>query len=86
MNLVIGPDPVLAGDMARIQRAIDTSFDALLPAPTDARVPLAEAMRYAAIGGGKRLRPLLLSATATLHGVGFDSAVRAGTAIEAVHV
>ena len=86
MNLVIGPDPVLAGDMARIARAIDTSFDALLPAPADARVRLAEAMRYAAIGGGKRLRPLLLSATATLHGVGFDSAVRAGTAIEAVHV
>ena len=86
MNLVIGPDPLLAADMVRIQRAIDTSFDALLPAPTDARVRLAEAMRYAAIGGGKRLRPLLLSATATLHGVGFESAVRAGTAIEAVHV
>ena len=86
MNLVTGPETPLAGDMARIQRAIDTSFDALLPAPTDARVRLAEAMRYAAIGGGKRLRPLLLSATATLHGVGFESAVRAGTAIEAVHV
>ena len=86
MNLVSGPETPLAADMARIQRAIDTSFDALLPAPADARVRLAEAMRYAAIGGGKRLRPLLLSATATLHGVGFESAVRAGTAIEAVHV
>ena len=86
MNLVSGPETPLAADMARIQRAIDTSFDALLPAPADARVRLAEAMRYAAIGGGKRLRPLLLSATATLHGVGFDTAVRAGTAIEAVHV
>ena len=86
MNLVSGPETLLAADMVRIQRAIDTSFDALLPAPTDARVRLAEAMRYAAIGGGKRLRPLLLSATATLHGVGFESAVRAGTAIEAVHV
>ncbi len=86
MNLVSGPETLLAADMARVQRAIDTSFDALLLAPTDTRVRLAEAMRYAAIGGGKRLRPLLLSATATLHGVGFDSAVRAGTAIEAVHV
>ena len=86
MNLVSGPETPLAADMARIQRAIDTSFDALLPAPADARVQLAEAMRYAAIGGGKRLRPLLLSATATLHGVGFESAVRAGTAIESIHV
>lgn len=86
MNLVTAPDTLLAEDMARIQRAIDVSFDALLPAPADARVRLADAMRYAAIGGGKRLRPLLLSATATLHGVGFDSAIRAGTAIEAIHV
>ena len=86
MNVVTGPETPLAGDMARIQRAIDTCFDALLPEAGDSRVRLAEAMRYAAIGGGKRLRPLLLSATATLHGVGFESAVRAGTAIEAVHV
>jgi farnesyl diphosphate synthase len=83
--VVTGPETLLAGDMARIQRAIDVSFDALLPETGDSRVRLAEAMRYAAIGGGKRLRPLLLSATATLHGVGFESAVRAGTAIEAVH-
>ena len=86
MNVVTTPDPALAQDMVRIQRAIDISFDALLPEAGDSRVRLAEAMRYAAIGGGKRLRPLLLSATATLHGVGFESAVRAGTAIEAVHV
>jgi farnesyl diphosphate synthase len=86
MNHETGPETLLAGDLARIQRAIDTCFDALLPEVSDSRVRLAEAMRYAAIGGGKRLRPLLLSATATLHGVGFESAIRAGTAIEAVHV
>ena len=79
-------DDVLGVALARIQHEIDTEFDLLLRVPGDARAKLVKAMRYAAIGGGKRLRPLLLSATATLHGVGFDSAVRAGTAIEAVHV
>jgi farnesyl diphosphate synthase len=43
-------------------------------------------MRYAAIGGGKRLRPLLLVATAELHGVDRQAAVRVGLAVEAIHV
>jgi farnesyl diphosphate synthase len=47
---------------------------------------LVEAMRYAAIGGGKRLRPLLLCATAEIYGVDRSAAVRAGAAIEAIHV
>ncbi|MBO0750231.1 MAG: polyprenyl synthetase family protein, partial [Porphyrobacter sp.] len=47
---------------------------------------LVEAMRYAAIGGGKRVRPLLLTATAEMYGVAREVAVRAGCAIEAIHV
>ena len=43
-------------------------------------------MRYAAIGGGKRVRPLLLTATAGMYGVDRECAVRAGCAIEAIHV
>ena len=71
--------------MRDIQRAIDAAFDAALPLPADPRSRLIEAMRYAAIGGGKRLRPLLLSATAAMYGVDRDTAVRCGMAIEAVH-
>ncbi|MFM5950618.1 MAG: polyprenyl synthetase family protein [Novosphingobium sp.] len=56
-------------------------FDALLP--TEGR--LAAAMRHAAIGGGKRLRPLLLTATAAMHGADRSHALRAAVAIEAVH-
>jgi farnesyl diphosphate synthase len=78
-------DGVLARGLERIQREIDDSFDALLPVPDDARAPLIEAMRYAAIGGGKRIRPLLLAATADLYGVDRTASVRAGTAIEAIH-
>ena len=72
--------------LVRIAEDVDASFDALLPVPGDPRDRLAEAMRYAAIGGGKRMRPLLVCATAALFGVDRQAAVRAGTAIEAIHV
>ena len=46
-----------------------------LPCPTMRVVALYRAMRHAAIGGGKRLRPLLLIATADLFG-GLAATVR----------
>jgi farnesyl diphosphate synthase len=76
----------VAEGLARIAVDIDTAFDELLPLPQDARRRLVEAMRYAAIGGGKRLRPLLLTATADMYGVDREAALRAGVAIEAIHV
>ncbi|NTZ41888.1 polyprenyl synthetase family protein [Altererythrobacter sp. SALINAS58] len=54
--------------------------------PADTRKRLIEAMRYAAIGGGKRVRPLLLTATASLFNVDRQAAVRAGCAVESIHV
>lgn len=65
---------------------IDHSFDLLLPLPGDPRDRLVETMRYATIGGGKRIRPLLVTATAAMFGVSREAAVRVGTAIEAIHV
>jgi len=54
--------------------------------PGDPRDRLFESMRYAAIGGGKRLRPLLVTAVAGMFGVDRNVAVRVGSAIEAIHV
>ncbi len=83
----VGPvNSLLAEGLARIGRDMDQAFDQLLPLPQDPRTRLVEAMRYAAIGGGKRLRPLLLTATAEMYGVDRDAALRAGVAIEAIHV
>ena len=56
-------DSLLKHELIRIQREVDSLFDALLPIPSDFRVRLVEAMRHATIGGGKRVRPLLLTAT-----------------------
>ena len=47
----------LVGEMQRIAQAVDSQFNYLLPVPRDPRAELFEAMRYATIGGGKRLRP-----------------------------
>ncbi len=77
--------PVLADAFEQIQREVDAAFDAFLPVPDDARGRLVEAMRYAAIGGGKRVRPLLVCATAGLFGVDRDAAVNTGCAVEAIH-
>jgi farnesyl diphosphate synthase len=86
MGLEVASDSRLAVALRQIAQEIDRAFDLNLPVPKDARARLVEAMRYAAIGGGKRLRPLLLTATAELYGVERESAIRAGVAIEAIHV
>jgi farnesyl diphosphate synthase len=82
---LVGGD-LLGGALRRIQGEVDAAFDAFLPIPDDTRARLIEAMRYAAIGGGKRVRPLLTTATAALYRVDRDTAVRAGCAVEAIHV
>ena len=80
------PSTVLHSALAQIATDIDREFAMLLVSPGDARDPLYAAMRHAAIGGGNRLRPLLVVATAALFHVGRDVALRVGTAVEAIHV
>lgn len=78
-------DNLLTDALARVQSDIDRAFDAWLPVPDDARRRLVEAMRHATIGGGKRVRPLLLIATADMFGVSRTSSINAACAIEAIH-
>lgn len=72
--------------IAQVAEEVDALFGELLAAPADARQRLYEAMQHAAIGGGKRLRPLLVVATASIFNVARSYAVRAGTAVESIHV
>ena len=65
---------------------IDRLFSTVLPVPKDPRARLYEAMRYAAIGGGKRLRPLLVVAACGLFRVDRERALRVGLAVECIHV
>jgi farnesyl diphosphate synthase len=82
----VQPSLNLADALAEVQAEVDRRFDLLLTVPDDARARLYQAMRHAAIGGGKRLRPLLVFATARLFDVDRDCAGRVATALEAIHV
>jgi farnesyl diphosphate synthase len=72
--------------MTEMAEAIDRQFDQLLPLPEDQRARLYAAMRHAAIGGGKRLRPLIVKASCDLFNVAYESAIRTGLAVECIHV
>jgi farnesyl diphosphate synthase len=65
---------------------MESALEARLP-PADA-VPtrLHEAMRYSVLGGGKRVRPMLLFATARTLGLAEDEVEAAACALELVHV
>ncbi len=65
---------------------IDRAFDALLVIPDDGRAQLYEAMRYAAIGGGKRIRPMLVVAACDLFKVDRARSLRVALAVECIHV
>lgn len=76
----------LKAALNQIAEDVDRYFDLLLPIPEDPRSRLYEAMRYASIGGGKRLRPLLVCAAAEIFNVDRARALRVGAAVECIHV
>ena len=63
--------------------ATDALLEQLLSASASPR--LLSAMRYAALGAGKRLRPFLVIESARLFNVPAASALRVGAALECVH-
>ncbi len=71
-------------------KAVESALkDALSVAPSSGELArpekLLEAMQYSVLGGGKRLRPVLLIETASLFGVDETRSVRAGAALECIH-
>ncbi|MDB5710211.1 MAG: farnesyl-diphosphate synthase [Sphingomonas bacterium] len=76
----------LKAALTQVGADIDRRFDRLLTIPDDPRADLYRAMRHATIGGGKRLRPLLVFATAGLYGVDRDCIGRVAMAVECIHV
>ena len=76
----------LAAAAAAVERVLDDLL-AVEPKAGETARPrrLMEAMRYATLAGGKRLRPFLAIETARALGGADDAPVRAGAAIECVH-
>jgi len=71
--------------LAGAAKLTDAALDRLIPVPPGLEARVFEAMRYAALGPGKRLRPFLVLASARLFGVSERSALQVAAAIELVH-
>ncbi len=67
------------------QSRVDQYLDRFLPASTQQPQRLHEAMRYAVFNGGKRMRPLLVYATAEAVGLPATDADAAAAAVELIH-
>jgi farnesyl diphosphate synthase len=77
--------PNLEAGFTDTARDVERELEILLPAVAGPEAKLFEAMRYACLGGGKRLRPLLVMESAKLFSVQHGCALRTAAAIEMVH-
>lgn len=75
---------ILASAIAPYRAPFEAALDALA-ARWSGPAPLPEAMRYAALGAGKRLRPALVLAATRAAGGRMDAAMAPAIALELVH-
>ncbi len=71
--------------MQSTQSRMEQTLDRLLPSATSIPARLHEAMRYASLGGGKRVRPLLAFAAGELTAAPAERIEVAASAVELIH-
>ncbi len=71
--------------MTGVQAHAEEALGALLPAADTVPHKLHEAMRYTVLGGGKRVRPLLVFAAGALFDAAPQALERAAAALEMIH-
>lgn len=82
---VLDPAAALPVILADAARAIEAALSALLGEPTGAEARLTEAMRYASLNGGKRMRGFLVLEVSALFGVPTAQAARVAASVEMLH-
>lgn len=75
----------LQNDVRQVGQAIEQVMATFLPFDDTQDQPLYDAMAYACLTGGKRLRPFLLTSVAKVHSVPVGQAFHAGAALEFIH-
>ena len=75
----------LPAAMTRVAEVVESALEALLPPVEGAEARLAEAMRYAVLGGGKRMRAFLVMEGAGLFAVSETCAARVAASVEMLH-
>ena len=71
--------------MKTVQADMEHALAAYLPSVTVTPTRLHEAMHYATLDGGKRVRPLLVFAAGELFGAAPQALARAAAAVEMIH-
>lgn len=85
MGLTVDARRTLERRLAETADLVTVALDELLPRAEGAEARLTEAMRYAVLGPGRRMRPYLALETARLFDVEERSVLRAACALECVH-
>ena len=75
----------LDSHLRQLRQSIDEKLASILPKESLIAEPMLEAMRYAVLGGGKRIRPLLTCTVCSALDGRFEDAMLPGCAIELVH-
>ncbi len=81
-------DPVITTlneALAQAAAEVEQALDDLLPMPEGPESRLVDAMRYAVLGGGKRMRAFMVMETASLFGVDRRCSARTAAAVEMLH-
>src|ERR1700729_2525391 len=78
-------DIELSNAMSRVAGIVESALESLMPPVDGAEARLVDAMRYATLGGGKRLRAFLVMETANLFSVSETCAARVAAAVEMLH-
>lgn len=73
-------------ELSHVADRVEAALSRLIPEAKGHQAVVVEAMRYAALGGGKRLRPFLVTQTARMLGGDMDNAMTVGCALECLHV
>jgi farnesyl diphosphate synthase len=75
----------LAAALEENSRLVEEELDRLLPPVIMSQGRLHDAMRYAVLGGGKRLRAFLVNQTGSVLGAGSAACLRVAVALEMMH-
>ena len=79
-------EPDCPARLAAYQARVESALAARIPAASTPPARLHAAMRYSALGGGKRIRPALVYAVGELHGAAIEALDAAAAAVEMIHV
>jgi farnesyl diphosphate synthase len=72
-------------ELIEVASNVDALLASILPQPLGPEAPLLDAMRYASLGGGKRIRPFLVVQSGRVFGMDEETMLRIAAAVECIH-